>query len=98
VGIKDWMAQRRARKLSDQLSYEIDAFLVRLRGLDPTDLGMVAALAADLQYRMSHEGDEVDLFNPELALIRVPDLLDGLTALGLKLQRSGFEARVSPSH
>jgi hypothetical protein len=94
MGITDWIASRRARKLSDQLTYEIDAFLLRLRGLDPTDLGMVAALAADLHYRMSREGDEVDLYNPELALIRVPDLLDGLTSLGLKLQRSGFEARV----
>jgi hypothetical protein len=94
MGIREWMLQRRARKLSDQLTYEINSFLTRLRGLDATDLGMVAALAGDLQFRMLREGDRVDLYNPEYALMRAPDLLDGLTALGLKLQRSGFEARV----
>jgi hypothetical protein len=88
------MAQRKARKLSDQLAYESEAFLKRLRGLDASDLGMLAALAGDLHYRMLHDGDRVDLYNPEYELMRVPDLLDGLTALGVKMQRSGLEARV----
>jgi hypothetical protein len=56
MGIKDWIAQCRARKLSDQFAYEANSFLVRLRGLDPQDLGMVAALAADLQYRLFRGG------------------------------------------
>ena len=36
----------------------------------------------------------MNLYEPEIALMIVPDLLEGLTILGLKLQRSGFEARV----
>jgi len=83
----EWWAARRERRISEQANHEISEFFAALKGLDATELALVAAQTADASSRLSAMG--FDMSKPTLISMRSPTLVVTLTGIMLKLQQDG---------
>jgi hypothetical protein len=91
MGLLSWFDQKIERRRSDRAADQLDQFVIRLKGFDDRELGLVAACVGYTCQTMLKFG--INLMRPGEALLANPTLQTELSRIVLSLQRSGRAMR-----